>query len=893
MTRRDPPIAGPESRPGPDAPADSAITSVDDGQPEEFSPWFLRISGHAPHAWQTALGNEGRCSDRLLRIPTGFGKTAGVVLTWLYHRVSGRDDAWPRRLVFCLPMRALVEQTERAISGWLNAAGLHNEVRLHVLMGGVAAERWTLDIDKPAILVGTQDMLLSRALNRGYASGRGMWPMEFGSLHQDVLWTLDEVQLMDVGLATSGQLSAFRDQDSAREHGRLRPAHTWWMSATLQPRWLQSVDRPEPIASKLSIPAEHRKGGLFDVQKRLVRSEHIQGADAIAACAREHHVPGQVSLVVVNRVTTAIDVYDALVNAFSEGKGKKRERRADAPEVELVHSRFRGFERAKWAERFLRRDAPKPAAGRIIVATQVVEAGVDISARTLVTELAPWSSLVQRFGRTARYEGETGTAIVAGAVPTDDKSSAPYLRTQLLAAEEGVRRLLMREADASPRSLEAFEEEIAKAEPQLLERLYPYEPLHVLRRRDLDDLFDTSADLSGADLDVSRFIRSGEERDVTVFWRVFTPEKAVSLSRPVRRDELCPVPIGDIRAWKGRTYVLDYLDGVWTDRRGRLVPGMTVLLDASEGGYTPERGWALKSIAVDPVPEVIEEVNALAATSSTEGAEDLSAAPWKTIATHGREAEECANALCRALKLDDELSRVIVLAARWHDVGKVHEVFQAAIRSENRGSVPIGARRDLAKAPTGAWRRPPYPERPGFRHELASTLALFELLRRTEPLHPALLGRHRELFESIGRPIDRTDVMEHPLAREVAGLSAESFDLMAWLVCTHHGKVRCVWTSTPHDQEKGHGGIHGVCDGDALPGFVLTNSKGDILEVPSLTLSLSAAGMGVGDRYGASWGERVAGLRARHGPFTLAFLEAVLRVADWRASMLSTKDPRG
>jgi CRISPR-associated endonuclease/helicase Cas3 len=43
-------------------------------------------------------------------------------------------------------------------------------------MGGVEAERWSLDVDRSAILLGTQDMLLSRALNRGYGAARGMWP---------------------------------------------------------------------------------------------------------------------------------------------------------------------------------------------------------------------------------------------------------------------------------------------------------------------------------------------------------------------------------------------------------------------------------------------------------------------------------------------------------------------------------------------------------------------------------------------------------------------------------------------------------------------------------------------------------------------------------------------
>src|SRR4051812_36888793 len=98
-----------------------------------------------PHKWQEELGDDSICRDRMIRIPTGFGKTAGVVLAWLYHRVVRLEEAWPRRLVFCLPMRVLVEQTERAIQGWIHRAGLH--VGLHVLMGGVKAERWVCYLD--------------------------------------------------------------------------------------------------------------------------------------------------------------------------------------------------------------------------------------------------------------------------------------------------------------------------------------------------------------------------------------------------------------------------------------------------------------------------------------------------------------------------------------------------------------------------------------------------------------------------------------------------------------------------------------------------------------------------------------------------------------------------
>lgn len=890
--------------------------------PPPYAAWFQTVTGFPPHGWQRSLGEAAACSHRLLRVPTGFGKTAGVALPWLYHRALRKDLSWPTRLVFCLPMRALVEQTEAAMTAWIERAKL--PVSVHVLMGGVEAQRWELSPEAPAILLGTQDMLLSRAMNRGYGTGRARWPMTFGLVSHDVLWVLDEVQLMDVGLATSAQLAAFRDHDAAARR-RLRPAFAWWMSATLQPAWLETVDFraqvAELAAQAVRIPESEREGGLWDVRKSIATSDAAAEAD-VAKLALEMHRRGSLSLVIVNQVQRAVEVFQALDERCHERKGKTRVRKADAPELRLVHSRFRGVERAQWGRDFLSREASRPealpGAGRIVVATQVVEAGVDISANLLITDLAPWSSLVQRFGRCARYEGESGAIVVLGKPKA--KTTAPYAEAELDAAAEAVAALVRSAGDASPRAVDAFE---AACDQALIERLFPYAPAHVLRRRDLDELFDTTPDLTGSDLDVGRYIRSGDDRDVRVFWRNVDPEsKSVprELVGRVHRDELCPVPVRELRDFAradraGRpVFALDYVLGVYRriDDVDRIPPGSTLLLPCSAGGYTADLGWNPKASAeVVPFAPPAEPADgaALRLDQSAEAAEDdsLSQAAWKSIATHGREVAEKMGRIAKDLGLPKPLAELLQLAARWHDAGKAHAVFQDAISPEARAKAgEIGQRRDLAKAPDEAWTRKGYPSRPGFRHELASTLALLALLRRADPQHAALLGGCAELLAALGEPpaaapspaalpsaapredasADAIDA-SHPLARELASLSADELNLVAFLVCAHHGKVRTAWTSTPLDQQAGHGGLHGVCEGDALGPFALAAGSGEGGEasMPALALSLEPAALGIGPRFGASWTERVAGLLEAWGPFALAYLEALLRAADSRASM--------
>ena len=350
-----------------------------------FEEFFRRLTSFEPHEWQTRLALDPVCKDRLIRIPTGFGKTAGVTITWLWNRVYQERNDWPRRLAICLPMRTLVEQTERAVQEWLNRAGLNGQARVHVLLGGLSPSDWHLNPEKNAVLIGTQDMLLSRALNRGYGSGRARWPMEYGLLNVDCLWVMDEIQLMDVGLASSGQLQGFACNDQG--DGKLpRPRRTWWMSATLQRDWLCRAPALGDVGSLPMIQLEpsEQTGSLWEVEKSI-HLEHVPAAEDPKAQQWAEIVAGAhkggITLAVANTVKSVLALHAALE------KLRRTNRLPGSVDLRLVHSRFRSAERRQWAKEFLDREHCEAGQNRIIAATQVVEAGVDISAGVLLINL--------------------------------------------------------------------------------------------------------------------------------------------------------------------------------------------------------------------------------------------------------------------------------------------------------------------------------------------------------------------------------------------------------------------------------------------------------------------------------------------------------------------------
>jgi CRISPR-associated endonuclease/helicase Cas3 len=890
-----------------------------------------------PYDWQRRLTCRSKMESALIRIPTGFGKTLGVLSAWLWNRVVRNDDSWPRRLVWCLPMRTLVEQTESEARQVLKNLGiLWNEqeshkgkVGVHLLMGGSDSGDWHLYPEECAVLIGTQDMLLSRALNRGYGAARARWPMDFGLLNQDSLWVMDEIQLMDVGLATSAQLQAFRQSDAQKPggYGNLRSCHTWWMSATLQGSWLKTVDTDallQALPPMLEIPAAQRLGGLWNVHKTL-RVEPVENCAELVW--KQHTESKGLTLVVLNTVDSAIQLYGQL----------QKQRKGTAVDLRLVHSRFRPAERMRWREEFLRKDASLPSEGRIIVATQVVEAGVDISARTLITDLAPWPSLVQRFGRCARYVGESGDVFVLDRdwSEKDEKKALPYEIAQLLEAKLNLEKLGRASADVSPQSLETYEDAMR---PEERSRLYPYKPKHLLLQREWLELFDTSPDLSGADLDISRFIRSGEENDCLVFWREI-PETGPDDDWKPLREELCAIPFLKAREWlgvpkpsqqiksitrKGTTtpvaWVWDWVDACWKRRTEQrdLLPGTIVLVEASFGGYSLESGWNMQqkaepSLSLDlhlAEKSMLQDKNLQDKADSGEQREDLSVQSWRSLVCHLQDVEQETRNIADVLwptKLPEKpwlsLRRKLVLAGFTHDIGKASAYFQGSIDINFQNpSIPKDLRDELlAKAPKGAWpknrlyrKNGDGEQRKGFRHELASALALFDLLRQIQPSHPGLLGECRDYFPEQKLQVEQSaegllSIQESHLSKLFDPSEYPErwcFDLVAYLVASHHGKVRCSLQASPLDQEyraqDGRGmPIRGVREGDELP--AVKDKNGNFL-IPTTKQTLEPAKLGLSPVTGPSWTERVQGLLDRFGPSALAYLEAILRAADIRAS---------
>ncbi len=366
-----------------------------------FKTAFQALTNTAPFPWQTALYQrfvEDRPGNipRSCNIPTGLGKTS-VIAIWLIA-LATHPEKMPRRLVYVVNRRTVVDQTTtevEKIAKQADAAAVP-KIAISTLRGQFADNRsWSADPSKPAVICGTVDMIGSRLLFSGYGVGFKGKPLHAGFLGQDVLLVHDEAHLEP---AFQSLLQSIEDEQTrCKEFGRFQVME---LSATSRgqgkPFGLSDADREHPIvAQRITAPKHLRFFELKD-QRKL--------ADQVADLALAHQDSGRAILVFVQRVDDVEKIAGCL-------------RRADQ-NVQQLTGTLRGLERDALAEsdQIFARFLPKPKVehkpGTVyLICTSAGEVGVNISADHLVCDLSTFDSMAQRFGRVNRFGERRDTQI--------------------------------------------------------------------------------------------------------------------------------------------------------------------------------------------------------------------------------------------------------------------------------------------------------------------------------------------------------------------------------------------------------------------------------------------------------------------------------------------------
>jgi CRISPR-associated endonuclease/helicase Cas3 len=905
---------------------------------QEFLKFFQAATGHAPYKWQQLIANEGL--PDVLPVPTGLGKTEGAALAWAWALKERRE---PRHLVYCLPMRSLVAQTVLRLRACFERLGL--DICVYQLMGGAIEEKWVRWPEKPWVLVGTQDQLLSRALNRGYAMSRFEWPVHFGLLNNDCRWIIDEVQLMGSGLWTTSQLDWMR----RKRFPSLKPCLTTWMSATVGTSFLTTTDRTQDDLGeaskeqvkfeevlKTSLDSDQRlqwwraakrpvewwqaaASGSTGGKKRAAAKSATVTPEALAKAVKDKHQAGTLSLVICNTVDMARAVFGAL---------------SSVDHKVLLTSRFRREDRARHEERLLQFDDDRKAGklgrdhpGLICVSTQVVEAGVDISAHHLWTELAPWPSMLQRLGRLNRKGDDQQARAWVWETPKEAGKQGDRVGPYEASDIEGAKKLVNAFAALSQQMpfAEALEELIKRHREDVSKALQP-KPSPLPRALDVHGLFSTELDVHGGFTDVSAFVRGTDpDLDVTVFWRDWSgdsPPRGDDLDGPLLdpANEGCPVSFflaqKMLEESRGKAWLWDDEGDRWVQVPSRDIrPGMLVMLRRDVGGYDSTEGWTGdKSNVLDDVPRA-GRGETLRDDASTE------VGYWARLEDHLADARCEAKKLCDALDVQDPFRTAVIEAAALHDLGKAHPQWQAAL--PDRSGFPnallaktprvvaadvvgdaTAARSEFTRIRPTAHALPDEPRWRGREEVVRLRWAIDDKLSDAELQSLRALPGVRWAGHSSFRPGLRHEVASAlAMWRKYRDAQTKPYPALAvYLAATHHGKARTVLRSMTGD---GHD-VFGVRPEPAM-------LKIGTDEWP---LDFSVAKDGADGRWeggefvltGHGWTGLVADLlgpwrpeeksdvgvvpdgEPRHlGPFALAYLEALVRIADWRASEKPSK----
>lgn len=441
---------------------------------EEFGDFFASLNGgYAPFSWQEEvldhICEHGVWPERI-NAPTGSGKSSVVDIHLFANALAavGAAPRVPRRLCVTVGRRALVDsQADRAREKILDRMGkaLANESDESDILRRVAEALQSFqtrndeegrapfevghirgelsnralpvtDISACAIIAATPDMYGSRALFRGYGSTKAARPRETALLTMDTVMVLDEAHMNRQLLHTTQRIAELQKREVNLGVPTLQVVETTATPSTEDSGSttlgvdIEALDKPNDEELHKRVYS-HKELMLHPIDKWDGKPGNRAVVDAAVGAikeflahreagggAEEAHTIG----CIVNHVRTAISIKEALAKDKVLGKD----------EVQLLVGRMRPYDLKKLHPDLFTTEGDKSV--KVVVATQTLEVGIDVDFADLVTELAPASSLAQRFGRVNRLGHRTDSKVVVIEPASGDsvkKDAPPYKAVDL------------------------------------------------------------------------------------------------------------------------------------------------------------------------------------------------------------------------------------------------------------------------------------------------------------------------------------------------------------------------------------------------------------------------------------------------------------------------------
>lgn len=407
---------------------------------EHFARQFHALTGNSPFPWQQSLFSlfeSGRfCAN--INLPTGTGKTS-IMSIWLLalaRQAAGQPQTMtiPRRLVWVVNRRVVVDQaTDEAerirrrladtgpaelepVRNGLRGLSLERDKQELIAISTLRGEKednreWSEDPSRPAIIVGTVDMIGSRLLFSGYGDGRYWRAQHAGLVGHDSLIVNDEAHLTP---AFASLLTKIEE----KQRSCLKPFRSIRLSATHSSTecWPRSLDDDRKDVTFRSIVEANKTLQILDGGKQFSR---------LLELATQTGDPAR-TLIFVQQPDKVTEIAGML---------KKKVGSEAAGRILTLTGTMRGLERDQMVESAVFKafvEAKRPSQSYWLIATSAGEVGINISAGRLITELDTLDRMVQRFGRLNRFGETIGKAyVLLSSAAEKDKQKAERTKAAL------------------------------------------------------------------------------------------------------------------------------------------------------------------------------------------------------------------------------------------------------------------------------------------------------------------------------------------------------------------------------------------------------------------------------------------------------------------------------